>query len=112
DADEEPGLLHVGAGEMRTEAFSLERAQEVTLFPCVTEAGEPGVRSSRTEPFQEPSDVLRAAHGDDGHTLGTEISTASLRKRLERPLIADAFDEYDGTALHRRVLPRGGRGWY
>ena len=102
DADEEPEVLHVGAGEVRAEALTLERANEVALLGRVAEAGQPEVGSPGTEPPQEPSDVLRTPDRDDRDALGVEGATASLGERLERPLIADAFDEDDGMSLHLR----------
>jgi hypothetical protein len=43
---------------------------------------------------------LRTADRDDGDTLCVEIPAATLCERFERALVADPFDEDDGT---RRV---------
>jgi hypothetical protein len=49
---------------------------------------------------------LRTADRDDGDTLCVEIPAATLCERFERALVADPFDEDDGT----RRVPHDGLG--
>ena len=109
DADVEPELLHAGAGEARAESRALERTPEVALLAGVAETREPDAEPLRAEHAEEASDRLRTAHRHDGNAFGSEITAANPRERLDRTLIADAFDEHD-RARHERVVRHAERG--
>src|SRR5439155_14310527 len=58
--------LHIGASEVGAEAGPLETALEVPFLCGVTEARQSDVRPLRAEQSQEPADVRRSPHVDDG----------------------------------------------
>src|SRR5207247_3363272 len=97
DTDVEAQPFHVGASEVRAEAGPLETAAEDLLLACVTETGQPRVRSLRAEPSQEAPDRLRTSDRHDGDALAVEIPAMARSEGLERDLVADSFDEHDRT---------------
>ena len=97
DANVETQPFHVGAVEAGAEAGPRETAPELALLGGVAEAGQSEVEPRRAEPIQEPSDRLRSSDRHNGDALSLEISTPALCERCERALVADAFDEHDGT---------------
>jgi methylase of polypeptide subunit release factors len=99
DADIETQSLHFGARQVRAETGSLEPAPELALLRCVAESGEPKTASVRTERLQESSYRLRASNRHHRDALFVEVATAALGERLERELVADAFNEYNRTRM-------------
>ena len=95
DAHEEPERFHLGAREVGAQAGSLEAAAEVSFLRRVTQARQPDVDSRGTVMFKESSDVLRAPDRDDGHALGSELTTSALGKRLERTPVTGSLDQND-----------------
>ena len=75
------------------------RAAEVAFLSLVAEARQLHVESLRAESMQEPPDRLRAPDRHDGDALGVEVAAAALGERFERALVAEPFDEHDGTRL-------------
>ena len=55
------------------------------------------------EPPHLAADRLGAADRQDRHAFGIEVATAPPRERLERELIAHAFDQDDGHAASSRI---------
>jgi len=106
DAHVEAESFHVGASKVGAEAGPLETAPEVALLCGVTQARQSEVRPLRTEPLQEACDVLRAPHRDDGDALGIKIPTTAHSERFERELVADPFDQHDGTCDEGRLSRR------
>jgi hypothetical protein len=95
DAHEEADALHLGTRQVGAEPGPLEPAPEIAFLPCVTQARQSEVEAARTVPIEEACDVGGAPHRHDGNRLSSEISAAAPGERLERELIADAFNEDD-----------------
>ena len=75
---------------------------EVPFLSGVTETRQREVESLRPERMQEPSYGLRTPNWHNGNTLGRKITTAALGERLQRALVADAFDEHDRARVNDR----------
>lgn len=101
DADVETESFHLVATEVGAETRLLETAPEVALLADVAQARQPYVQTCRAEDLQEGSDIRRTPHRDDRDAVGVEIPTAPDRQRLQRELIADPFNQDDGTGGHR-----------
>ena len=111
DAHVETEPFHVAAREVGAEPGALETAAEVAFLFCVAETGQLHVESLRAESMQEPPDRLRASDRHDGDALGVEVAAAALGERFDRALVAEAFDEHDGTRLlHGETVLRDTRG--
>ncbi len=95
----EPQPFHVTTREVGAEPGTLEPAAEIAFLFCVAEAGQLHVESLRAESMQEPPDRVRASDRHDGDTLGVEVAAAALGERFDRALVAETFDEHDGTGL-------------
>ena len=106
-ADVETEPFHVDASEAGAEARPFETAPEVALLCCVAESGEADVEALRAEQVQEASYGLRTADRHDRNALGAKIPATAPSERLERDLVADPFNEHDGTRLDTRVMHRG-----
>ena len=100
----EPESFHVGSTELGAEAGPLESASEVDLLSGVTESRQLDVEPPRPEALQKPPDGLCATDGHDGHSFRGESPAAPLGERFDSTLVADPFDEHDGT--HPHSLPR------
>src|SRR5207245_5540537 len=94
DAHVETEAFHVGAREVGAEAGSLKAPPKVALLSDVTEPRNFQVKPLRTEAIQESSDVRRAPHWHDKHTLRFEIPAAAPRECFERELVADPFNQH------------------
>jgi hypothetical protein len=79
------------------EAGSFETALKNFFLARVTETSQVRVRPVRAEPSEEAPDRVRTPDRHDRDALAVEIATAARRKGLERDLVADSFDEHDGT---------------
>lgn len=99
DAHVETKPFHVAACEFGAEPSTLETAAEVAFLFCVAEAGQLQVESLRPESMQVSPDRLCAPDRHDGDALCVEVPTAALGERFDRMLVADPFDEHDGTRL-------------
>ncbi len=67
----------------------------MAFLTLVAQTRQPEVEAVRPEPFHEPPDVRRPAHRHDRNAVSVEISSDARRERLDRDLIADAFDEHN-----------------
>src|SRR5262245_27076814 len=117
DADEEPELLQVDAGEAGAETRALERPAEHRLLAGVAEAREAGTFAALPELVEEPSDAVRAAERDDAAAGRRDVDPASLGEGLDRVPVAQALDDHRhaGAGLiepriqrHHRTRPRQG----
>ena len=105
DAHVEAQAFHVVAREVDAEPGTLEAAAEVAFLLCVAEAGQFHVQSLRAESLQEPPDRLCPSDRHDGDALRDELAAAARGERFNRALIADPFDQHDGTRLlHRETV--------
>jgi hypothetical protein len=105
DAYVEAQPFHVDARQVGAKTGSFETAPEIAFLCDVAKTRQPDVRSLRAEPIQEASDRLRTPDRHDGDSLGLEIPTTAPSERLERDLVADAFDEHDRTRFqHPRMF--------
>ena len=93
--------LHPRPRQMRAEASPLERAAEVALLGGVAQAGQPRFIVPLPDRVEDVADRLRAADRDDRDAFGHEVSPAASGERLERDLVADAFDEDDPRRRRR-----------
>jgi hypothetical protein len=105
DTHVETEPFHVAAREVGPEPGTLERTAEVVFLTRVAETRQLHVESLGSESMQEPPDRVRTPDRHDCDALGVEVAAAALGKRFDRALVADPFDEYDGTRLlHRETV--------
>jgi hypothetical protein len=98
DTDVEAEWFHGSASEVGAEAGPLESTLEIAFLSGVTEAGQSDVEPPRTETVQEASDCLRTADRHNRSSLGVKVPASARGERLERCLVADAFDQHDRTS--------------
>ena len=93
----EVGVADVEAGlrEVRAEARPLDGEPEVVLLAGVAQARDPDALGK--ELLEEAPDIPGASDRDDRDTLGREVAAAPDGERLDRELVAHAFDEDDGA---------------
>src|SRR4051794_20365669 len=101
-------VLEVGdaAAGLWAEPRALEAAAEIVFLARVAQAGERDVEAARAEALQLARDRLGAADRHHAHTLRGEIAAASAGERLDGRLVAQSFDEHDGTQLHDRIFAK------
>ena len=105
DAHVEAQPFHVGAREVGAEPGTLERAAEVAFLSRVAETCQLHIEPVGAKSMQEPPDRLRTPDRHDGDALGVEVPASASGERLERALVAEPFDEHDGTRLlHRETV--------
>jgi hypothetical protein len=92
DAREETEAFHLHPGETGTHTGPLESASEVALLCGVIKAGQFDTKPTGTEAIEEAADIGRTPHRHDGNAFGVQVTVAPSGKRLERELVADAFD--------------------
>jgi hypothetical protein len=110
DADVETESFHLGATEAAAEPGPLETAPEVALLCGVTESRQSDVKPVRAEQHQEAPDGRRTSHLHNGDALIVKLPTTARSERFERELIADPFNEHDGTGMNaggERLCCRG-----
>ncbi len=93
DADEEPQLLHVTAGEIRAQARVLETAPEVVFLLDVAEARQREALPARAVQLEVAPDCLGASHRHYGNSFRFEVAPLPLGERLDRVSVADSLDE-------------------
>jgi hypothetical protein len=99
-ADEEAERLEVLARAGRPDAPALERPSEWHKLANVAKT-----RRSHAvrEIAQEPADRVGSSDRQDLHILGGEVAPEPTRERLDRSLVARAFDEYDPACVRDDV---------
>jgi hypothetical protein len=107
DAHVETQPFHINTSEVGPEAGPLETTPEIALLCGVAKTRQPDVRPLRAEPIQEASYCLRAPNGHNGNTFGRKIPTTTPSERLERDLVADAFNEHDRARFDTYGRPAG-----
>jgi hypothetical protein len=99
--------LQIGAGEIRAQAGSSERAPEVALLGGVVEACETDTEARGPVLLEEAADVPVAAHRDDQDAFRIEVVALSPRERPNCSGVALSLYEHDGPELrvgHPRKL--------
>jgi hypothetical protein len=97
DAHVEAEPFHVGPIEVGAEAGPLEASPKVSLLGSVTQARQSDVEALRAEQLEEPSDVRRSPHRNDGDALDLKVPTSAFGQCFERELVADPFNQHDRT---------------
>ncbi len=104
DADEEPQLLHVTAGEVRAQARVLETAPEVVFLLHVAEARQLEFLAAGAVQLEVAPDRLGASHRHDGNSFRFEVASLPLGERLDRVSVADSLDEDHRSGLEFHML--------
>ncbi len=104
DADVEAEPLHVGPGQVRTEAGPLEAPPELVLLLHVAETGQLEALAARAVQLEEAADRLGASHRDDSDALRCEVATLPLGERLDRVPVAHSLDEDHRSGVEFHML--------
>ena len=104
-ADVEATALQLLRGQVPSEAGSFKAAAKVADLCRVAQPGEPDVEALRTQDREMTIDVLGAAHRNDRDSLAFEIPAPAPGERLERELVADAFNQGGGPYPEVAISP-------
>jgi hypothetical protein len=111
DAHVEPELLHFRTSEVGAQTGALECPAKHRLLAGVAETSDAHAVVRRSELVEEASDAVRAPEPNEPDSRRCEVNPAPLGQRLDRDLVAHAFDDHDratvgliGCHIHRRHL--------